>query len=56
VSYSIASAIGTATALYLLFGVLGPRIDDMVSASCVKGDRRQFCLSPEQGRRWYRGK
>ena len=54
-AYSIVSAAGVATALYLLFGALGPQMDELADISCMKGNSRWVCLTPEQGRQWYRG-
>jgi len=55
-AYAIISAIGVAAALYLLFGPLGRQMDELADMSCLRGgNSRDVCLSPEQGRQWYRG-
>jgi len=55
-SYSVLSAVIIVAAFYLLFDVLGPQMDDLADISCLKGgNSRAVCLSPEQGRQWYRG-
>lgn len=55
-TYSVLSAVIIVFAFYLLFVVFAPQMDELSDISCLRGgNSRDVCLTPEQGRRWYRG-